>query len=126
MPDTSPESTAERIMDKIMRWAGPIILAYLATLATRNTVKNDTIEDKVGKVQEVQQQTAETATEVKQDLKTRADSLDKETAKQREMTAANLYGTFKYLEGVAVSPEEVKRAADAKKLWEEFTKNGKK
>lgn len=119
MPDN--ESAAERIMDKIMRWLGPLILAYLATLGTVNHGKIEAVEQKQQQTAEAAGSAADSVHEVKTAIDKRDAQAEKEAADQRKATAAMLYGNWKYLDSQAVTPEEIKEAANAKRRYEEFT-----
>jgi plasmid replication initiation protein len=121
MPDEQPTHWIERIFDKLLKFAGPILLAYLSVLATRNTVKVDTVEQK-------QVEAAEHTQTVKATLEAKNDKADKEAAKQEEATEATLYGTWKWLENVSNLSGSVKdadAAANAKRLYDEFAKKNK-
>lgn len=145
MPDepAEPKHWTLAVMDRLERWGqwfwrvfGPLILIYVGALATRNTIKNNDIEDKVGQVQttqqETKQETSDHAKEIKSTLNSRDAKLDKDAAekkkdeeKQRAATESILYGNWKYLSENAVTPDDVKAADDAKKRYEAYA-NGKK
>lgn len=121
MSEPAPDSAIERWVDKIMRWLTPLILAYIATLATNNHNTGENIEKKVESVQTTQQEAVVKTEAVKTALDTRAAKVDKETDDQRRATAAILYGNWKYLDGIATTPDEIKEAANAKRRYDEFS-----
>lgn len=125
MPDEPPVSTIERLFDKLLKFAGPILLAYIATLATRGNIKVDAVEERVGGVEQRQSEAAESSAAVKTKLE---EKTVKDAAKQKDedhARAVNLYGMWKYLDGVAElsgSQRDREAADNAKKLYDEFTK----
>lgn len=121
MPDEpQPQHWLERIFDKLLKFAGPILLAYIATMATRNAVQVGDANDKLGAVEVKQVEAAETSAAVKTTLDTKA-TVDAEKEKKTNETQARLlYGQYKWLEDNAVTPKDREEAAAAKKLYEEY------
>lgn len=116
MPDEpKPDSALERWADKIMRWLTPILLAYIATLATGNHNRGEEIEKKVETVKASQEEAVVKTAEVKVALDTRA-------VEDLEVTRTKLYGNWKALDWIAESPEDKKKADEAKKVYEDFQK----
>jgi len=125
MPDERPQSSMVQIVSMVLNCIQTIVIALLTVQANANHEKIEKVQETQQEVKVTQDAAAQTTKEVKVALDTRAAKIDKDAEEQKKATAANLYGTWKYLEGVATSPEEIKRAADAKRLYDEFT-NGKK
>lgn len=116
MPDDTPsEHWVERLFDKLLKFFGPILLAYIAVLGTRNTIKVDSVEAK-------QVEAAETSQARSDSADAKAAAAEAKARDDAKATATNLYGTWKYLDGVAVSAEEVAKALDAKRTYEEFVR----
>ncbi len=114
MPDDRPQSQAMQIASLVLNCIQTIVIAWI-------TIQSNQTHEKVEKVEKVQQESADTTKEVKVALDERTKTADKDAAEQRKATASMLYGNWKYLEGVAVTVDELKEAANAKKRYEEFT-----
>lgn len=125
MPDTPAQSSAVQITSLVLNCIQTIVIAWL-------TVQSNQTHEKVENVQqtqqEVKQETADAAKEIKSTLDARGEKLDKEAAekkkeeeKQRAATASMLYGNWKFLVDNAVTAEDIKEAANAKRRYDEFT-----
>lgn len=127
MPDEPKQDSAiERWADKILRWLTPLILAYIATLATGNHQRGEAIEKKVETVQTGQEAAVVKTEEVKHDLDKRAAVFDAKAADDAKATTINLYGTWKWLDENAITPADKVKAAEAKAAYESFVAKSKK
>lgn len=118
MPDADQQAAehwVERLFDKLLKFAGPILLAYIAVLGTRNTIKVDAVEAKQVEAAETTQ--AKTLVD-----EHRAAAAEVKSQDNARATAVNLYGTWLYLNDNAASPAEKAKAAEARATYDDFVK----
>ena len=110
MPDPAHSNLpiAVQVTNMILTWLQGVIVLYLAFLGNRNA-------DKIDNVQTTQQKAAETTQVVK-------DTLDTKAADEIEQNRSKLYGNWKALDWIAETPDEKKKAGEAKRLYDEYLK----
>lgn len=121
-PPQVPISTFEKWVDKIMRFVGPLALAYIATLATNNHNRGEEIEKKVETVAVAAQTAADKTTEVKEASEKRDEKVAQKLADDTEVSRILLYGNWKYLDENAITTKDKEKASDAKMLYDAFEK----
>lgn len=119
-PNSQPYTNRELIRD-VFAGIQSLLLFYVTVISTNN--RNN--HDRLGQVEQRQEQQEDTASRVKQKLEEKLAQDQKKIEEEVRSQGIQLYSTWRYLEDVSeVSglAKDVNKAAEAKKLYEEHIK----